>query len=135
MVCGRARIFVSAGCLIGLALAASPRSAWAGGAPAQPAARIVERIDESVRVELKGQVHRAVRESEDLGEAEPAQSAERVIMLLHGSAVQDADLEQFLKNVQTRGRPDYHHWLTPQSFGLRFGVAAADIAAIRAWLQ
>lgn len=135
MVWGRSSIVVFAGCLIGLALVASPRDACAAGAPAQPAARIVERIDESQRVELKGQVHRAVRESEDLGEADPAQRAERVIMLLHGSAAQDVDLEQFLKNVQSRGRPDYHHWLTPQSFGLRFGVAAADIAVIRAWLE
>ncbi len=72
---------------------------------------------------------------EDLGDADPGLRAERLIMLLHGSAAQDASLEQFLQDAQTRGRPDYHRWLNPQSFGRRFGVAAADIAVIRTWLE
>jgi subtilase family serine protease len=86
-------------------------------------------------VELKGQVHRAVRDSEDLGEADPGQRAERMILVLHGSAAQDADLEQFLKDVQSRGRPSYHRWMAPKAFGERFGVAAADLGAVRAWLK
>ncbi len=118
-------------------LVASPRAACAAGVPAagQPAARIVQPINDSQRFELRGQVHRAIRDSEDLGDADPGLRAERVIMLLQGSAAQDADLEQFLKNVQTPSRPDFHRWLTPKSFGQRFGVAAADTAVIRAWLQ
>jgi subtilase family serine protease len=96
---------------------------------------ITEPIDESQRVELKGQVHRAVRESEDLGEADSQQRADQIIMVLHGSAAQDAGLEQFLRDVQTRGRPEYHRWLTPQTFGRRFGVATADLALVRAWLE
>jgi len=124
-------------CLAGLVLLASPRAAWPAVSPAsgQPAARIVERIAESQRAELKGQVHRALRDAEDLGEADPTQRAERIVMLLQGSAAQDADLERFLKDLQTRGRPDYHRWLKPQSFGQRFGVAAADLAVIRSWLE
>jgi pseudomonalisin len=115
---------------------ASSQAAWPATAPSvRPVARIIQRIDESERIALKGQVHRAVRESEALGDADPNQRAERVIMLLRGSAAQDADLDQFLKEVQTRGRPDYHRWLNPQSFAERFGVAAADVGVIRTWLE
>src|SRR5271165_4591500 len=129
-------VSASAGCLMGLVLMASSPATWPAVAPsAAPAARIMQRIDESERIALKGQVHRAVRDSVDLGEADPKQLAERIIMVLRGSAAQDADLEQFLKNVQVRGRPEYHRWLNPQSFAQRFGVAAADVAVIRTWLE
>jgi subtilase family serine protease len=56
-------------------------------------------------------------------------------MLLRPSAAQEADLTRFLRNVQTRGAAEYHHWLTPQSFGGRFGIAASDQAVVRGWLQ
>jgi pseudomonalisin len=134
---GRAGVSQSAACLVGLALAITPRVVSpAGGAGSRlPLSMINQPIDESQRVELKGQMHRAVRGSEDLGDADPQQLTERIIMLLHGGAAQDADLEQFLKDVQTRGGPEYHHWLNPQTFAQRFGVATADIALIRTWLE
>ena len=133
---GRLKTVVRAGSLIGGALLSS-WSAWpAGGAGSgQAAASITPPIDESQRVELRGQVHRAVRDSQDLGDADPHQSANRIIMLLHGSAQQDAELVEFLRNVQTPGRPEYHRWLTPDAFGRRFGAHPADLAILRAWLQ
>jgi subtilase family serine protease len=103
--------------------------------PAGPVARITDRIDETRRIELKGQVPRAVSVSADLGDADSTLPLNRIIMVLHGSAAQEADLAQFLRDVQIRGRPEYHHWLTPQAFGQRFGVASSDLAAIRDWLR
>jgi pseudomonalisin len=137
MICGRWSISVCAWCLVGVALVVAPRAAWPAStsAPPQPAARIIGPMDDSQRVELKGQVHRAVRDSQDLGAADPLQPAERIIMLLRGSAAQEAELQQFLKDVQTPGRPNFHFWLSPKTFGQRFGVADADIAAIRTWLE
>jgi pseudomonalisin len=114
-----------------------PRVAAPAGnpTPALSVARITAPIDESRRAELTGQIHRAVRDSEDLGEADSRQRAERMIMLLRASAAQEADLVQFLKDAQTRGRPDYHRWLTPGSFAQRFGVATEDMRVVRAWLE
>ncbi|MGO9715804.1 MAG: protease pro-enzyme activation domain-containing protein [Steroidobacteraceae bacterium] len=125
------------GLLVGLALISASRAAQAAGiAPtAQSVARIIAPIDDSQRVALTGQVPRAVRESTDLGDADPKQVAERVTLVLHGSAAQDADLDQFLRDVQTRGRPEYRRWLTPRTFGQRFGVAPADLAVIGTWLR
>ena len=122
---------------IGLVLALSgPIVSSAANSPtAGPVARITDRIDDSQRVELKGQVHRKVRESLDLGAADPALPAQRMLMVLAGSPSQEADLTGFLRNAQKRGSSDYHHWLTPDAFGRRFGVAPADLAVIGAWLQ
>ena len=122
--------------LIGLVLLAAPYNSWPAAIPAPAVtARIAQqRIDESQRIELKGHIHRAVRESTDLGEADPSLRADRIVLVLTGSAPQNADLEQFLKDVQFPGRPSYHAWLTPTTFAQRFGVAAADLAVIREWL-
>jgi len=132
----RLRGVLPAASLALLALIGALPAAWsAGPAATLPNARITTPIDESRRAELKGQIHGALRESRDLGAADPQRRADRIIMVLHGSAAQDADLAQFLDAVQTRGRPEYHRWLTPSVFGERFGVAAADLGAVRAWLE
>jgi pseudomonalisin len=109
-------------------------AAAAGAAPAGPVARIVTRIDDAQRSELKGH-HTAIADSVDLGAADPALPAQRVVMLLGASDAQEADLKRFLHNVQTPGTAEYHHWLTPEAFGQRFGVAPADLATLRTWLQ
>ena len=110
-------------------------SAASPSAAAAPAARINEHIDEAQRVELKGLVPRAVTRATDLGPADRALAVERVVMVLGSSPEQEVALAQFLRNVQTRGRPEYHQWLTPDAFGQRFGVAPADLATVRTWLQ
>ncbi len=133
---GRRRAFVFAGCLMSVPLIAWPQvvSPAAGAMPVAAGVMITEPVDESQRVVLKGQTHRALRDSQDLGEADPRQPAQRVIMVLRGSAEQDADLSRYLKNAQSRGSRDYHRWMTPQTFGRRFGAAAADRAIVRTWL-
>ena len=102
---------------------------------APAAARIVEPVDDTRRVELTGQVHNAVRASVDLGPADGATAAARIVMVLTESGQQHADLGRFLAHLQTPGDPDFHRWLTPQQFADRFGVAAADRRAIRTWLE
>jgi subtilase family serine protease len=106
--------------------------AAAGAEPA--AARIRGPVDESHRVELAGQIHRALADSVDLGTADPAQRADRIILVLTGSPAQQADLHRFLRNQQQRGHPDFHRWLSPAAFAERFGVAGADRAVIKNWL-
>ncbi|HEY0340806.1 MAG TPA: protease pro-enzyme activation domain-containing protein, partial [Steroidobacteraceae bacterium] len=107
-----------------------------GPAPvATPTARITDRVDASQRTELEGQVHRAISDSVDLGAADPALPAGRIVMVLAATPSQEADLADFLRRAQTPGSPDYHRWLTPEAFGQRFGVAPADLTAIRTWLQ
>jgi subtilase family serine protease len=112
----------------------SPGVAWSAVGTEPAAARIRGPVDESQRVALKGQIHPAVHDSVDLGAADPAQRADRIILVLQGSEAQQADLDQLLRNQQKRGHPDYHRWLSPAAFAQRFGVAGADRALIKGWL-
>lgn len=69
---------------------------------------------------MKRHDHPALKESTDLGEADRSLSAGRLILILRPSPAQEAALETFLRNVQTKGSPDFHRWLTPQAFGTSF---------------
>jgi len=39
---------------------------------------------------------------------------------------QQAALEQLLKEQQDPASPNYHNWLTPETYADRFGASAAD---------
>ncbi len=45
-----------------------------------------------------------------------------------------AELEKLLAAQQDPASPQYHHWLTPESFAARFGPQAADYKAVTDWL-
>ena len=111
-----------------------PASGAPSGAAAAPA-RIDHVIDESRRTEIKDHLHPALRESRDMGAADPALRADRLTLILRASPAQEADLEQYLQNLQTPGHPDFHRWLTPNAFASRFGVTPADLRTLSAWLQ
>jgi len=58
-----------------------------------------------------------------------------VTLALARSSQQEQALEQLLRDQQDPSSPDYHHWLTPDEIGERFGLSGNDIAVITAWLQ
>ena len=51
------------------------------------------------------------------------------------SATQEASLQALLAAQQDPSSPSYHQWLTPAQFGQQFGMSAADLAQVSAWLQ
>lgn len=62
-------------------------------------------------------------------------SLDQLTLVLSRSPEQEAALEQLLADQQNPASPNYHHWLTPEQMGARFGISDADIAAIQGWLQ
>jgi kumamolisin len=46
-----------------------------------------------------------------------------------------AELDRYLHDLATPGSSNYQHFLTPEEFGARFGLADGDIGRIVAWLQ
>jgi len=100
-----------------------------------PVERILSPIDTRVRTELAGHLHPALRQATDRGAAAAALPLNRLILVLQGSAAQEAALEQFLHDVQDPQHPDYQHWLTPQTFAQRYGVHPADLARVQTWLR
>jgi subtilase family serine protease len=102
-------------------------------APRIPA-RVMQAVDDSNRVTLRGNVHRLARAEFDRGAVSDAQPATRVALLLKRSDDQQTALTQFLEQQQDKTSPNYHKWLTPQQFGTQFGPADSDIAAVTDWL-
>jgi hypothetical protein len=60
---------------------------------------------------------------------------ERMILVLGVSAEQEHQLRTLLDSQQTVGSPNYHHWLTPEEFGQKFGPSPQDIQQVTGWLE
>jgi uncharacterized protein (TIGR03437 family) len=71
----------------------------------------------------------------DRGRADASLQLSYVTLTLQPSAAQQADLTALLDRQQDPSSPDYHRWLTPESYADRFGLAQTDIDKIVAWLQ
>lgn len=117
---------------------------WPQATPAQPnfnvlAVRPVDRlpgkIDETRRIALKGSRHPLANSQNALGPVAPDQDLARMVLVLNPDAAQEAALEEFIRAQQDPASPYFHQWLTPQSFGQRFGVSQRDLAQLVKWLQ
>ena len=97
--------------------------------------RIVQAVDSSRTIALRGNVHPLARPEFDRGSANGAMALPLVTLFFKPTASQQADLDSLLAEQQDRSSPNYHRWLTPEQFGERFGVSAADLAKVTAWLQ
>src|SRR5437016_12437079 len=98
-------------------------------------ARITQAIDEKNLVVLRGNVHPLARPEFDQGLVADAQPLKRMLLLLQRSPYQETVLRQLLDDQQSKSSPNYHVWLTPEEFGLRFGPADEDIQAVTKWLS
>jgi pseudomonalisin len=110
--------------LVGMAmLAAAPASA-----------RAPRVIDDNDRVVLRGNVHPLARPESSLGATDYSLPMERMVFSLRLSPDKQAELNRFISEQQNPASPDFHHWLTPEEFGERFGPATEDIDAVTGWL-
>ncbi|MGD0096379.1 MAG: protease pro-enzyme activation domain-containing protein [Terracidiphilus sp.] len=124
-------------CVISGALLCSTALPGASTLAAQevaPTIRIVNRIDESQRVTLKGNTYPAANAKNDVGRVSPDLPMTDLILVLSRSPQQQAAFEKFIAGQYDESSPDFHHWLQPDEVGQKFGPAENDIAAISAWL-
>src|SRR6266446_1450257 len=97
--------------------------------------RITQSINEMDRVALHGNTRPEVRPANDRGAVANDFPMEHMLLQLKRSPEQEQALQQFIDELHTKGSPNFHHWLTAQEFGERFGLAKPDLDAIAAWLQ
>jgi pseudomonalisin len=114
--------------LAGCAVAQSPTFA-------QPRARILESVDDTARVSLRGNIHPLVTASRMSQPADDGTPMEHMILFLKGDDTQEAQLAQLIAQQHDPKSALYHHYLTPQEFGSQFGVAKADLGKVTAWLR
>jgi len=111
------------------ALAAFPLSAQS------VAPRIVSEIRDSELTTLKGTQHPLAQTQFEAGRMPSDTKLNGVSLVISRTAVQEADLEALLAAQQDPASPLYHQWLTPDQFAARFGVAEADLAKVKSWLE
>ncbi len=97
--------------------------------------RIIQPIDETTRVSLIGNVRPEAHRGNDRGRVADALLLEHMLLQLKRSPEQEKVLQQFIDELHTQGSPNFHHWLTAQEFGQKFGTSQADLEGIAAWLQ
>ncbi|MGI4756491.1 MAG: protease pro-enzyme activation domain-containing protein, partial [Janthinobacterium lividum] len=91
--------------------------------------------NDTAREVLAGSVSTRVATAERLGALPGDTKLNGLSLILRPTDAQDAALTQLLADQQNPSKPDYHHWLTPQQFGERFGLAEEDLAVLRSWLD
>ena len=96
--------------------------------------RIVDTIDNSQTVVLKGSVHPKAQPQYDQGRVEASMKLPYITMLTKPSASQQADLKRFLKQQQDPSSPNYRKGLTPEQYADRFGLSPSDVIKITNWL-
>ena len=112
-----------------------PATAQVSSERSQVPSRIVSPIDESVRVTIPRSTHPMAKPALDLGALDGATELKRVILVLAGSDEQEYQARTLIDSQQSKGSPDYHHWLTPEDYGQKFGPSPQDIAQVTGWLQ
>lgn len=99
-----------------------------------PTVRIVDRIDESQLVTLKGNTLPMANAKNDLGRVDPSLPMTDLILVLSRSAQQQAAFDKFVASEYDSTSPNFHQWLTPDQVGTNFGPSQTDIATISNWL-
>lgn len=98
-------------------------------------ARLQKPIATDDRIVLPGSRARLTSDAKDLGPLDAGQIVPGITLVFNRSPVQEAALEQLLRDQQDVTSPGYHQWLTPESFGTRFGMAESDLLAVQSWLR
>lgn len=109
-------------------------SAFTTARPASAQHRIVNPIDETRRVTLAGNTRSEATAENDLGQVDDTLPLEHMQLLLRRSDELQQKLDDYTESLADKGSPNYHHWLTPDEFGARFGADKQDIEAVSEWL-
>lgn len=96
--------------------------------------RVTQVVDGTKRATLPGNVHPLARPEFDQGVVPDDQPLKRMLLLLQRSSDQEVALQKLLDDQQNKSSSNYHAWLTPEQFGKQFGLADADIQAVKDWL-
>ena len=97
---------------------------------------LTQSIVESQRVTLEGNTPPAALDpNNDRGAVPDATRLDHMLMVLKQSAQSEAALQKLIDDMHNPASAEYHHWLTPQEIGTRFGLAHEDLETIQHWLE
>ena len=97
--------------------------------------RIHNEIKDGEIYRLTGNTKPMLALAQDEGEVSSTLALPRLALHFQLTSQQQEDLDQLLRQQQTPGAAQYHQFLTPEEYGVRFGLNAADVASVTAWLE
>ncbi len=97
--------------------------------------RITQAINESNLVRLARNTRPEANYANDRGSLPDGYNVEHILFFLQRSPQQEQELEVLIDSLNNRNSPNFHHWLTAEEFGERFGVAQEDIDTVTGWLE
>ena len=89
--------------------------------------------DDTVRV--AGNVHEGARADRDAGPTDVNLRMDKMVLVLTPRADAAERPDQLIVRLHDPASPDYHHWLTPEEYGQRFGISDGDLHDVTSWLQ
>jgi hypothetical protein len=101
----------------------------------RPADRIGVPIDDQSTAQLTGNRHPMARREFETGPAPADYRIERMLLVLETDPAQRRELEALIEAQHNPGSPEYHQWLTPETFGERFGASPGDVRQLTDWLS
>ncbi len=127
------RTMVHSLCLaaIGLSLAPLAQAQTASTAPLS----VTAPVDENRMVPLLGNVRAQAKAANDRGAVKADLKLEHVLLQLKRPAAREAALTELIEQQYQPGSPFFHHWLTAEELGDKYGPNPRDIAAVTAWLE
>ncbi|MBZ5661315.1 MAG: Ig-like domain repeat protein [Acidobacteriia bacterium] len=111
-----------------LTLQARPQSSAAEARSNQP-------LNDTIFTTLHGTRHPLARPEFDQGPAPSDLPMDHMLLVLKRSPEREAALQTFLGQQQDKSSANYHDWVSPEQFGIRFGPADQDLRTIASWLQ
>ena len=97
--------------------------------------RITQPINEAQLVTLQRNTRPEANARNDRGAVSDGFDIDHIFLLLQRSPEQEQALDKLIDQLNDRNSPNFHHWLTADEFGQRFGVAPEDIDTITDWLE
>jgi hypothetical protein len=96
---------------------------------------VAQEIDDAKLVRLSGNTRPEVKHHRDHGPIGDNTVLEHMLLQLRRPAEKEAELQEFLDEVQTERSPNYHRWISANEFGERFGPSARDLDKLTDWLE
>jgi subtilase family serine protease len=116
-------------CLVCLGLASSVQAQG-------PRRMVNEPIDESKLVTLGGNTTpAATRAQNDRGPVAEDVRFDHLLLLLKRDPQTEAELKEEIEAMHNPASPEFHHWLTLEQIGTRYGIHAQDMEAVQQWLK
>jgi subtilase family serine protease len=97
---------------------------------------VTQPVNDGDRVVLAGNTRpEAIVAANDRGIVANDLPLPHMLLQLRRPAAQEQALVALIDQLHDGNSPNYHHWLTAEEIGERFGPAAADVQAVTGWLS